>query len=58
MLSNQICRLVIGQFDNQYLKATINFNSIHRKTLCGHMMFIDIPLAIMIYCNHTELSDG
>eukprot|EP01084_Bolivina_argentea_P194373 333496_1 len=57
LLSNSIYGLNIAQFNNEYIKATINFNTLYRKQKYPKRE-MDLLLAMMIYSNYTQLQSA
>eukprot|EP01084_Bolivina_argentea_P034911 64676_1 len=63
IISNQIHTLCIHQFNNEYEKALIRFNTNYRKqnyrndiNMNNHCEFtVEFLLSFMFYCNYTEL---
>eukprot|EP01084_Bolivina_argentea_P251884 422647_1 len=54
MRQNQICVVTAEQFNNEYTKAKLHFNCRYRK-IEHEKMKLEWLLAVMFYCNYTEL---
>eukprot|EP01084_Bolivina_argentea_P142824 250874_1 len=54
LVSNNVHRMLIQQFNNEYRKAKIHYSSYHKKKTLPEMPFEHI-LTIMIYCNYDQL---
>eukprot|EP01083_Nonionella_stella_P022589 62476_1 len=54
LTQNRMCRITIQQFNLEHEKAKLHFNCKHRKDKYPEM-HLDWLLAVMIYCNYTEL---
>eukprot|EP01084_Bolivina_argentea_P184947 318965_1 len=56
LLQNNICVLVIDQFNSEYKKAENHYNSQHRKSnISWTAMTIEHLFCLMIYCNYSVL---
>eukprot|EP01084_Bolivina_argentea_P055304 101403_1 len=57
--TNDICVLDINQYNNEYNKAQIHFNSEYNKKKCkyfdGNCLSLQYILSLMIYCNYDQL---
>eukprot|EP01084_Bolivina_argentea_P009642 17989_1 len=54
LTNNDICSITIEQFNREYKKAQIHFDSIYRKQHYSTMLN-EYILSLMIYCNFSEL---
>eukprot|EP01084_Bolivina_argentea_P155020 270182_1 len=54
LTNNAVCTIEIQQFNNEYRKANIKFNSHHRKKTCTKLLKNEI-LALMCYTNFDNL---
>eukprot|EP01084_Bolivina_argentea_P272996 464945_1 len=55
LLNNEIAILYVEQFNSEYKKATIHFNSKYRKQNRFKLMRLEFILSLMIYCNYDYL---
>ncbi len=61
MISNDIATMNVEQFNNEYKKSQIHFNSRHCKNMvsCNEKIVLTLQhvLVLMIYCNYTNLQN-
>eukprot|EP01084_Bolivina_argentea_P301536 520241_1 len=55
LLTNSIQVLLVQQFDNEFETAMLHFQSNYRNANYASMQF-EVVLALMIYCNYSQLS--
>eukprot|EP01084_Bolivina_argentea_P088680 160092_1 len=55
LITNDVCRINSEQFNMEYQKARIHFSSYYRKRYHSKMG-VEHILALMFYCNYSELS--
>eukprot|EP01083_Nonionella_stella_P021207 58804_1 len=55
LTQNEICLVTMDQFNNEYTKANVHFNSFYRRKAKPNMT-MDHILALLFYCNYSVLS--